>query len=289
MTMTTDASTHPGLARKVAAACGAAVLLLGAAACGSDDKDNTDGRTTGRTGEQGGPQNQQGGPDGQFPGANGKVAAIDGSTAQVQGMQGQVAVTWTGSTTFTKQVSAALSDIKVGDCVAVGSAEQSSSSSPSTKVTADTVRITQPTNGSCALGMRGPGGDQGSGPQFNGTPPSDAPEGAERPQIRGLGGAVGEVTAVSSGGFTVSSVMPGSDDTTAVTVTVDGDTTYSTTAKGAATDVKVGICVQASGTTDDTGAVAAKTIAVSPPEDGDCGGMVRFRSSDGDDNSQQES
>jgi hypothetical protein len=96
-----------------------------------------------------------------------------------------------------------------------------------------------------------------------------------------MAGAVGEVTAVSASGFTVASVEPGSDDATPVTVTVDDGTTYTATAKGAASDVKVGVCVVANGTTDDTGAVTARTIAVSQPRDGQCGGFMRFKSGDG--------
>jgi hypothetical protein len=279
------------LARRVAAACGSVVLLLGAAACGSDgNENNTD--ATGQTAEQGGPKSQQqGGPDNRMPGANGKVAAVADSTAQVQGMDGQVAVTWTASTTFTKEVDAKLTDVAVGDCVLVASADQPSSSGPATEVTATDVRITPKANGSCDLGMRGPGGQGGpggqagpgtaEGPQLNGTPPEDAPQGGQRPQVRAMAGAVGEVTAVSATGFTVASVRPGSDATTAVAVTVDGDTTYTATAKGAASDVKVGACLAANGTTDATGAVTAKTVAVSQPRDGQCGGFVRFKAGDG--------
>jgi hypothetical protein len=96
-----------------------------------------------------------------------------------------------------------------------------------------------------------------------------------------MAGAVGEVTAVSASGFTVAAVQPGSDGTRSVTVTVTDRTTYSATVKGAASDVKVGVCVAANGTTDDTGAVTARTVAVSEPKDGQCGGFVRFQSSDG--------
>lgn len=282
MSLTTDAR----LARKVAAACGAAVLLLAASACGSDKDGNAD--ATGQTSGQGGPQTQRGGGNGtQFPGANGKVAAVADHTAQVQGMDGQVAVTWTGTTTFTKEVSAGLADVKVGTCVLVGSDGQASGATPATAVTAASVRITAKTNGSCGMGLRGPGGQDG-GPQFNGTPPSGAPEGGgQRPQVRGIGGAVGEVTAVSSDGFTVASVTPGSDTTTSVAVTVDKDTTYTTTATGRASDVKVGVCVAANGSTDDTGAVTAKTIAVSPPQDGQCGGFMRFDGPNGASSAQE--
>jgi hypothetical protein len=283
MSLTTD--VRPG--RKLAVAGGAAALLLALSACGNGNGD--DDSPSGRTYEDG-PQNQQAGPgaDGRMPGANGKVAAVADNTAQVQGMDGQVAVTWNGSTTFTKDVSATLADVTVGSCVLIApSGDSTSSSTPATEVTADNVRITAKTNGSCGVGLRGPGGpngpgggEAGTGPELNGTPPSGAPDG-ERPKVRAIGGAIGEVTAVTSDGFTVDSVLPGSDDKTAVAVTVGADTTYTKTATGAAADVKVGVCVAASGTTDDTGAVTATTIAVSQPVDGACGGPMRFTSDDG--------
>jgi hypothetical protein len=271
MSLTTDSP----LTRKVAAACGAAVLLFAASACGSDDKN---GNATGQTSEQGGPQSRQQG--GQFPGANGRVAAVADRTAQVQGMDGQVAVTWTAATTFTKDVTAALADVKVGSCVLVGSGDQpSTGSTPATEVTATSVRITPKTNGSCGAAMRGPGGGPGgSGPQLDGTPPEGAPSGGQRPQVRALGGAFGEVTAVSAGGFTVAAVTPGGSDTRTVAVEVGAGTTYTTTAKAAPSDVKVGVCIAANGSTDDTGAVTARTIAVSQPQDGQCGGFMRFAS-----------
>ena len=274
MSLTIDAP----LTRKVAAACGAAVLLLAASACGNSN--GNDGNASGQTNDQGGPQSQRQG--GRFPGANGKVAAVADKTAQVQGTDGQVAVTWTSATTFTKDMGAALADVKVGTCVLVGSGDQPSAGrTPATEVTAASVRITPKTNGSCGAGMRGPGGGpggSGSGPQVNGTPPEGAPSGGARPQLRGFGGAVGEVTAVSSTGFTVASVTSGSSGSTTVTVKVDADTTYTTTGKAAASDVKIGVCIAANGTTDDTGAVTARTIAVSQPQDGQCGGFMRFKS-----------
>lgn len=257
--------------RAAAASAGVAVLLLLASACG-----NGGGQVAPSRSEAGGPQNVQGGPgsDGRFPGAVGKVAAVSGSTAQVQGIDGQVAVSWTGTTTFTKEAGAALSDVKVGSCVVVAaSGEPSASSTPATSVTATSVRISAKTDGSC--GMRGPGGQAGGGPQLHGTPPSGAPSGGPRPQVRSLGGAVGEVSAVSATGFTVDSALPGSSGNRAITVTVGPGTTYSTTVAGAARDVKVGVCVAATGTTDDTGAVTATTLAVTRPVDGQCGGVMR--------------
>jgi len=281
MSITTNATAT----RKVAAFCGAAVLLLGASACGGGGDNHT---AAPQTGEQGGPQtDRQGGTSGRLPGANGKVAAVAGSTAQVQGMDGQVAVTWTDATTFTKEVGASLADVKVGECVLVRSGDQpSSDSTPSTEMTAATVRIVAKTDGSCSSTRRGPGGSDGTGPQtYAGPPPGASGDGGsvggQPPRIR-FGGVVGEVTAVSGSGFSVESVMPGSGDSgTTATVTVDADTTYTTTAKAAASDVEVGVCVAAHGTADQTGAVSADTIAISKPQDGQCGGFVRVPSDAG--------
>jgi len=260
---------------RIATACGAVVLLVAASACGSKSNDTSNASTS--TSDSGSQTSQQG----QFPGANGKIAALDGSTAQVQSQQnGQVAVTWNASTTFTKEVAASLSQVKVGDCVvATPSQSDSSSSTDTTKVTAANVRISTATGGTCTGGFGGPGG--GQGPSFNGTPPSgaptSAPSGAPR-QFRGSFGAVGKVTAVSGSGFTVSSTRPGSDTATTVAVNTTSATKYTTNAKATASDVKVGGCMSAQGTTDDTGAVTAKTVALSAAVDGQCGGGFFRRS-----------
>lgn len=274
------------LVRKVGAVCGAAALLLGVTACGSDDGDASgqSGDATRSTDGRG----SQDGPAARMPGANGKVAAVDGSTAQVQSQQdGQVAVTWNGSTTFTRQVDATLSDVEVGSCVLVTPADLPTTDDADppteapTEVVAGSVRITPKVDGSC--GAAGPGGP--AGPPDGVEPPTGAPPGAGGDgaplQMRGAFAAMGEVTAVSAAGFTVASTRPGADATTSVAVTVDGDTSYTTTATASAADVEVGVCVQASGTSDDTGALTATRIAVSPPQDGECGGPVVFRAGDG--------
>lgn len=287
----------PGTARKVAAVCGAGFLLVGAGACGGGD-----GRTaTGSTGEGAQPQQQSfGGDQRRFPGADGKVAAVSGSTAQVQSQaDGQVAVTWNGSTTFTQQVAGSLADVKVGTCVVAlpaASATDSGSGSDSatTAVTATTVTVTAKTGGTCADGFGGPGGPNGQPPRLEGQGPDGRlPEGASPPQGRirfGGFGAAGEVTAVTANGFTVKSVRPagmpseGSTPTTEetqVSVTVTGATTYTKTVPGAAADVKVGLCLRADGTADSTGAVTAKTVALSNPTGGECGGMMVRRGTPG--------
>jgi hypothetical protein len=117
----------------------------------------------------------------------------------------------------------------------------------------------------------------------NGGPGRDSgepPAGATR--IRGAFGAFGKVTAVSGSGFTVSATVPKADasssstpstEQTTVTVTVDGSTTYTTDGPATPADVKVGVCLRAQGTVDSTGAVTAKTVALSTPTDGQCGAV----------------
>ncbi|MCZ4498754.1 MAG: hypothetical protein JWQ74_1307 [Marmoricola sp.] len=288
------------VARRIAAVCGSGVLLLGAAACGSDGGTQNSAAPSGAA--TGGAQSTQ---QQRLPGANGKVAAVSGSTAQVQSQSdGQVAVSWTSATTFTKQVSANLGDVKVGDCIAVTSADAAAAAmptpgttpTPATKVDAGSVRITRAAaDGSCAIGGgqgRGPQNGQGGAPQGNaegGAPPVGGSTGqgggqnggqnggqsGARGQFRGFGGgAFGTVKAVSSTGFTVTSTLPGAAGSTATTsevvVTVSGTTTYSTTAKGTASDVKVGSCLRADGKTDDTGAITATTVQLTTAVDGEC-------------------
>jgi hypothetical protein len=104
--------------------------------------------------------------------------------------------------------------------------------------------------------------------------PSDLPSGMPSDGARpGGGGAFGQVTAVTSDGFTVEATQPGSDEASSVTVTVSADTTYSTAAAADGSALKVGRCVQASGDADSTGAVTATRISVTDKVDGSCPGF----------------
>lgn len=281
------------LTRVTLATASSVLLLATLAACGGDS--SADSATDG--GDQAAGQGQMEGQGGGMPGASGLVAAVSGSTAQVHSQQsGQVAVSWTGKTSFTQQVDAKLSDVTVGACVMVTSDDTSGSEdSAATEVAATGVRILPAgDDGSCdfGAGQGGPGGagGPGGGEMPEGAPsdmPSDMPSDlpSDRPSDLPQGGGfgtVGEVTEVSSSGFTVSSSMPtmGQDDsdssgsatTTEVEVSVSGDTTYTTSADATASAVKVGVCVSAQGESDDTGAVTADTVSISQAVDGECTG-----------------
>jgi hypothetical protein len=255
--------------RTLPAAAGATALLLALSACGGSSSGSTSTSAESSSSPSGRPD------AGVLPGASGTIAAVSGKTLQVQSPQnGQVAVSYTGKTAFSQQVSASLSDLKVGDCVMAASSAASGDASDT--VAADSVRITPAVKGSCAMGGgraggpgAGPGGERPSGAPTDrpSGAPSGGPGGAGRP-----GGAFGTVTKVSSDGFTVKQSRPGSSDSaaTTTTVTVTSKTTFSTTAKATAAAAKVGRCATAMGKTDDTGAVTASSISLSDPVDGEC-------------------
>jgi hypothetical protein len=87
------------------------------------------------------------------------------------------------------------------------------------------------------------------------------------------------VTAVTSSGFTVESVRfnrgasasaSATPSTSDVNVVVTAATTYTKTVAATSKAVVVGRCVTAVGKTDDTGTVAATSIAVSAKQNGTC-------------------
>ncbi|MFT4264782.1 MAG: DUF5666 domain-containing protein [Nocardioides sp.] len=267
------------------------------AACGGGSDASTATGSSSQSANGGSSSTDQAGQGG-FPGASGLVADVSGSTAQVQSQQsGQVAVTWTDSTTFTAQVSAKLSAVTVGSCVQVTPADTSSDSSDSSTVAAGSVTITEAgSDGTCTRGgFGGGGGGQGGGApsgapsgmptdmpsdMASGGPGGNASGGPGGGQGGGGFGTFGTVTAVSASGFTVEAVSmgaPGSDasssastTTSSVSVTVDDSTTYTTTESATSQAVKTGVCVTAMGDTDDTGALTATSIAVSQATDGEC-------------------
>lgn len=246
---------------------------LGLAACGGSSPASTGAPKGGQTIATPGAGGFQG------LSGSGKVTDVSGSTAQVQSQTAQVAVSWSGSTTFTQQVSVEASAVKVGSCVLVTSSA-SGTKTTSTTVQASTVRVISAANGSnngsCTFGR--PGGaarPQGATPPTG--QPSGAPSGAPgRGVPGGFGGAFGKVTNVSSTGFTVASVSrPPSGSTTdatkAITIVTSAKTTYTSTERSTSSAVKVGRCVTSQGKADDTGAITATSIAVTDPVNGECG------------------
>ncbi|HEY2764957.1 MAG TPA: DUF5666 domain-containing protein [Pseudonocardiaceae bacterium] len=208
-------------------------------------------------------------------GASGTVASVADSSIEVQDPRtGQVTVTFTPSTSFTRMVAATAGDLATGECViAMGTPPPGAgqtSTDPSSPITAGTVRIDPAgADGSCAAG--GPGGMRGRN-RPNGAPsPRNRPPGAGTGRGTGAGGAraaaaSGKITSVAPSSFVVQNA--GSNATRTVTTT--GSTTFSKTVTADHSALAVGQCVTAAGPADDTGAVAASAITISQPGPNGC-------------------
>lgn len=270
------------LALTLLTACGGG----GAAAAGATST------PTQSTGAQ--PDRPQGGPGDAFPGADGLLAAVEGRTLQVQGVDSQTAVTYSGATKITSTVAARASDIKVGSCVSArpdadAAAGSSGWTASDSTVTAATVTVSAAVDGACPVmfGSAGPGGKRLGGPQ--GASPSGAPPGTPRGTSspggpRGndrLAGATGKVTSVDGGTFVVErtarpaaagggSTASAPPAPTSVTVTTTEATAYTKTVKAGASALRTGTCVTAMGEADDTGTIAATSIALRPADGGQC-------------------
>jgi hypothetical protein len=251
-------------------------IALSLSACGSSAAAKTS--TNGNSNQNG--YGTRAGIGGGFPGASGLVAAVNGATAQVQSSSAQTAVSWTSTTSFTDEVKVTKAAIKVGECVQAARAQSTTGSSSSTSTTtlaAATVRI-ENTSGGCITLRQGTGGGAPNG----GTAPSGAPtnfpggQNGTRPRNFGNFATIGVVTSVSSSGFVVKPTAFGTSSTSPVTVTTSSSTTYTQSKKATSAAVKVGVCMSANGTTDSTGAVAAKRITLSQPTNGVCTTQTRF-------------
>ncbi len=281
--------------RRLLAVAAVAATAAALAGCGSSAATTTT-TTTRNSGNNGGSLGGTGGTGGsrpQIPGASGTIAAINGTSLEVQNAQtGQTTVTYTSSTTFIQRVTASASAVTVGSCItARGTPTSGSSSSASTPfggpVTATTVDISQSTSGSCATGFGGFG--RGGGGGTGGTAPPGAPpgggslpeggngngnfrppNGSNRRSFGNFSFASGSVTAVNGSTITVSENNPRTNQASNVTVTVTSSTTYSQTQSARSSDLAVGKCATASGSSSSTGAITAQTINISTPGSNGC-------------------
>lgn len=204
-----------------------------------------------------------------LPGASGMIAEINGTTLQVQDADSQTAVTYTASTSFSRQVNGAIGDVTVGSCVRVTSAD----AADATAVAATSIAVTDAVDGQCVWA----GGGDGS-PRAGGRPsgaqsgaPSGMPSGAPGGMPSGLGRMLaGQVAVVDGDVVTVSTTQPGAGEATTITVTLTDDTVVTTTEKASAAALDVGLCATARGDADTTGAITATAISLSDAVDGEC-------------------
>ncbi len=223
---------------------------------------------------------------GQAPaGTSGTVAAVSASNAQVQVQvqvqvqnptDGQVTVNFSATTRFTRTVPATRARVTVGSCVTVTSTNTASPSSvPVTALTAQVVTVTPAAAGSCTAQGAGFGGFRGGA---IGSPAPGASRSTPSPGARRAGNRVfGKVTSASAAGFVVQGRVGGRNGSAAdVAVTVNPATTYTSTAAADKAAVTVGSCLTATGPSDSTGAVTARSVNIRPAGPGGCTVGRRF-------------
>ena len=279
--MTSHGSSVPTRALGVAIAALAAAVALSACSSssgggGSPSDSPSAPASSGAPGGTGG-TGGTGAPGQGGPAASGTVAAITGTTMQVQNQQtGQVAVAWSASTKFSHQVTTTLAAVKAGDCVTA--IAPSGTDAAATSFTATTMTVSAAVDGACGAGAFG-GRGGGSGQRPSGLPSGQRPSGfpsggaSGRPNFGAVAG--GKVTSVSGSTLVIAArdFGPNSSSSTATTnksVTVGASTKITTEASTTSTSVKVGKCVTAQGKADSSGTVAATTVRITDPTNGQC-------------------
>jgi hypothetical protein len=234
-----------------------------------------------------GPADAQTSSTAPLPFATGMLAGLTGSTLTVQARNGNNrTVVVTSSTGYLQTKSASASDIAPGDCVRVVGTRGAASS-----IQASTVLITKPTSKGCTRNPLGgvPGGRPGGGRFGNGTPgsggpPLTSPNGSGSTVPTNVAAAFGTVSSVSGDQLRVKSqaapttkkTKPKAKTATG-TVTLTGSTTVTQTVKAAIGDLAIGSCVSANGTVDSLGTITAKSVTISQPQNGSCGGGFNGR------------
>ncbi len=255
---------YRGRLTTVAAGLSLATVL---AACGGGSSTASSSPTTAAPAASGSGAPPSGGS---FPGTVGSVASLSGSSMEVQNQQsGQVTVSWTPSTAFSQSASASAASVAVGDCVVVNGTSSNGS------IAARTVSISQPSSSGTCTATRPAGGGFGR-PGGGNAPSGSLPAGRTGPPPSF---ASGKVTSVAPGTLSVYGTSaaggPASSGATAsasnLTVALNSSTTYSKTQPAAATNLTVGDCVTATGTTDSTGAVTASSVRITSTGGQTCG------------------
>jgi hypothetical protein len=180
--------------------------------------------------------------------AFGQLVQINGPTLILSGTNGDSTVTYATTTTITQTNTGTLADITAGSCInATGTKDAAGT------ITASSVTLSAPTNGSCTTAGFGGGGGGGGGtssPRPSFSPPAAAAGfTAARGQVKTVSGT--SVTLTQAGGTTSTINVP-----TTVKVTM------STLVR--ATALQTGQCLTAIGTKASSGAVAARALTISP-------------------------
>jgi hypothetical protein len=178
-------------------------------------------------------------------GATGQLVQVNGQSLILTAPTGDLTVTYSSSTTFTRTSTAVLADIVPGVCILATGQKDSNGA-----LTATTVRLSPKVASGCAAaGRLGP----------NASPPAGA---SPRPVPSGqpaVALVTGEVTAAAGISITVLTTANGSQ-----TITVPTTAAVSTTVVGSPSDLRIGECLRATGARDSAGNVQATSITITP-------------------------
>jgi hypothetical protein len=181
-------------------------------------------------------------------GASGQLVQINGQNLILSGPNGDVTVTYTTSTTFTKSSLATLADIAAGTCIVANGVKDSSG-----VVTATIVNISPKTATGCAARNFAPSPAPGASPRPS---PTANPSATPRPNGTFVSG---EVIAVRGVSVTVLTEASGSQR-----ITVASAATIAKNATVEASSLQNGQCVRANGSRDSTGDIQATSITITP-------------------------
>ncbi|GAC1691198.1 MAG: hypothetical protein PVS2B1_13840 [Candidatus Dormibacteraceae bacterium] len=178
-------------------------------------------------------------------GAAGQLVQINGRTLILTGATGDITITFTASTTFSRTSTAVLPDIVPGACIVATGQKDSTG-----VLTASTVRLTPKTASGCGAGQFGPNPAPGASPRPT---PSDQPG---QPAMAVVGGEVQSATGTSI------TVLTAGSESQKIIVPTTANVTKTSTASSA--DLRTGECLRANGQRDAAGAVQATSITISP-------------------------
>lgn len=178
-------------------------------------------------------------------GAAGQLVQITGQTLILTGASGDITITYTTSTTFTRTSTGVLADIAPGAClVATGQKDATGA------LTASTVRVSPTTASGCGAGQFGPGAGAAGSPR---------PTPSGQPAQPALAFIAGEVK--SAAGTTITVRTAASVDET---ITVPVTASITKTSPASSSNLRTGECLRANGQRDATGQVLATSITMSP-------------------------
>jgi hypothetical protein len=185
-------------------------------------------------------------------GTAGQLVQVSGTKLTLSTTTGDVDVVYTSATVMTTTSTGSPGDIVTGTCVAIVGQKDSTGA-----VTATTVRLSRPVNGSCALGRPGGAGGSGSPRAFpsGGARPSGAP--ALNPNTAVISGMVTAVTGTTVTVRTLAGATSSATVPTTLSVTESSPAT--------AADLTVDSCLRAVGRKDAQGVVQATALTIQPP------------------------